>query len=252
MITMARLRGHWQRDWIRAPGRDDATTRVHWLQSALHFADIRIPLHRPGLDDARCLADLAPADMAVLVEAEGFAGHITLHEDTCTWHRAVNWQGFPCPADVGKLWVDPAGKLIEDGVHADYREQWARVTGPPFGALRASGSGIAGFLLLNTKTFLLVAAPVDVPARPELCDGLRSGRARTADAAPVFESVCIMGQRDGDCGTATLSTQPFCEGRTVLSLGMDAATLTLPGFDGSLCRVELSLVPLQPDPKNGT
>ena len=250
MIDLGRVQGHWQRDWIRAPGLEDGTTRVHWLQAGALFADIRVPLHRPLPGPARCLAEMPPAALADLLSAEGFAGTISLQGDVCTWHRRVNWRGFPCPVDAGRLWFDADGALIEDGVHADYREQWQRrATGALVARQLHGAGGMEGVLVTGPALFLLVLGSPEAPARPDLAASLRAGLTSAADAAPAFDSVCIMGRLDAGRGVATLSTQPFCEGRAVLAMGQDAATLTLPGFDGSPRRHDLTLlspVPAEP------
>ncbi len=243
MISLCRVQGHWQRDWIRAPGLEDATTRVHWLQAGTLFADIRVPLERPAAGNARCLAEMSPAALADLLSAEGFAGTISLQDDVCTWHRMVNWRGFPCPVDAGRLWVDAAGALIEDGVHAEYREQWQRRASGALVARQLHGAGgMEGVLLTGPALFLLVLGSPETPARPDLAASLRAGLAGAEDAAPAFDAVCVMGRIEAGRGVATLSTQPFCEGRAVLVLGRDSATLTLPGFDGSPRRHDLTLL----------
>ena len=89
MISEATLQGHWQRNWLRAPGFEDSTTRVHWVQAGQWCADIRVQLVRPSLATG-ALAAMAPAELAVLISAEGFAGRTTLEGDICTWHRDWN------------------------------------------------------------------------------------------------------------------------------------------------------------------
>ena len=242
MIGLDSVQGHWRRDWIRAPDLEDSTTRVHWLQAGALFADIRVPLDRPPPGRARCLAELPAAALADLLSAEGFAGHISLQGDVCTWHRMVNWRGFPCPVDAGRLWFDAAGALIEDGVHADYREQWWHQPSGTLDARLVQAEGATGVLVTGPALFLLVLGAADTPARPDLAIALRAGQATAADAAPAFDAVCLMGRIEAGRGVATLSTQPFCEGHEVLALGQDNATLTLPGFDGSTRRRDLDLL----------
>jgi len=95
MITGGDLQGHWRRDWIKAPGFEDNTTRVHWMQAGEIFVDLRVPLERPDLAGATALADLGPSTLLALTKAEGFAGRIEVVDSNCTWHRAINWHGVP-------------------------------------------------------------------------------------------------------------------------------------------------------------
>ena len=44
MIDSSDVQAHWRRLWIRAPGFEDADTRVHWMQCGALYADIRVPL----------------------------------------------------------------------------------------------------------------------------------------------------------------------------------------------------------------
>lgn len=247
MIAGADLQGHWRRNWLRAPGVEDRTTRVHWLQAGPWCADIRVPADRPGVTAARALCDMAPADLAVMLGAEGFAGRITLDGDICTWHRDWNWRGFPCPVDAGRLWFDAAGRLIEDGVHAEYREEWERAPAVSLAAEAVEGPGAEGLLIGNADAFLLALGRRGAPARPDLAAALRDGTAMSGDAAPAFASVYILGHwRDGT-GIADLSTQPFCEGRPVLSRQPGTARLALPDFHGREVAQTLRLQPLPAD-----
>ncbi len=245
-MKQADLQGHWRRNWLRAPGFVDDTTRVHWVQAGRWCADIRVPLIRPDLQGA-ALADLSRPDLATLLAAEGFVGHTTLDADVCTWTRTWNWRGFPCAVDAGKLWFDAAGLLIEDGVHADYREEWAQVPGDPWLAFDLEADAGTGRLLTDNQTFVLGLGACDAAAWPTLAQALHSGEARPADAAEAFRSVYVMGHWDGPQGIADLSTQPFCEGQPVLTRGHDSATLTLPDFHGALVQHRLRLSPLSTD-----
>jgi hypothetical protein len=243
VITEADLQGHWRRNWLRAPGVEDTTTRVHWVQAGPWCADIRVPLLRPALD-AAALSAMAPGDLAVLLSAQGFAGRTTLAGDTCTWHRDWNWHGFPCPVDAGTLWFDPAGRLIEDGVHADYREEWQAVPGGAWAAMSAEAAGISGLLIASDTQFLLGLGQREAPAFPALAAALREGTATAAEAEAAFASVYVMGHWQGSAGIADLSTQPFCEGQAVLRRDGATARLTLPDFHGRMQEQILRLTPL--------
>lgn len=243
MISEADLQGHWRRNWLRAPGLEDTTTRVHWVQAGPWCVDIRVPLLRPALD-ADCLSQMAPVDLAVFLSSEGFAGSIALSGGICTWHRDWNWRGFPCPVDAGALWFDPADKLIEDGVYADYREEWEAVPGDAWRAMSAVAAEGEGLLIANDTQFLLGLGQRDATALPGLAAALREGTATAAEAEAAFASIYIMGHWQGTAGIADLSTQPFCEGREVLRRDHATARLTLPDFHGRMQEQILRLTPL--------
>lgn len=245
-MTEADLQGHWRRNGLRAPGFEDSTTRVHWVQAGPWCADIRVPLVRPALSVPALSAQTGP-DLALLLAAEGFAGRTSLAGDVCTWARQWNWRGFPCAIDAGALRFDGSGHLIEDGIHADYREEWHRVPGPDWAAWAVSTNSADGMLLSNGDVFVLGLGQQDAPAWPNLAQALRDGDAAPADAASAFASVYVMGRWDGAQGVADLSTQPYCEGQAVLTRSAVSADLTLPDFHGALVTRTLHLTPLSAD-----
>jgi len=177
MITASDLRGHWRRDWIKTPDRFDDTTRVHWLQGDGIYADIRVPLHRPQMDDATCLADLPSPVLADLMQAEGFAGDITVVDGVCTWARHINLHGLPAPVDAGAMWFQDDGALIEDGVHTTYRERWHGVATPPLNALSVEVDGLRIITVWNAHVLLVASGPLRHAADPHLiCNALLSER----------------------------------------------------------------------------
>lgn len=186
---------------------------------------------------------MAPADLAVLLSAEGFAGRVALEDDLCTWHRDWNWRGFPCSVDAGTLWFDDAGRLIEDGVHADYCEEWQRVPGHPGTVEAVTSDGADGLLFSHDAGFLLAFGQRGAPSWPALAESLRNGSATAKDAGPAFDSVYVLGHWAEELGIADLSTQPFCEGRVVLSRQSDSAQLVLPDFHGREVTQTLRLIP---------
>jgi hypothetical protein len=244
VISADDIQGHWRRNWLRAPGFEDTTTRVHWVQAGRWCADIRVPLIRPDVAKAGALAALSGPDLAMLLSAEGFAGHTTLAGDVCTWHRSWNWRGFPCPVDAGTLWFDDHGHLIEDGVHADYREEWQYVPAPAWRAWEVQADDADGMLISNERAFVLALGQRGSSASPQLAQALRDGTARADEAAHAFGSVYVMGRWQGGQGIAELSTQPFCEGDAVLTLDQTRAELTLPDFHGALHIRALRLSPV--------
>lgn len=214
MITTADLQGHWRRDWIRAPDFEDTTTRVHWLQAGALFADLRVPADLPALQGG-CLADLDAATLQSLLRVEGFAGEITVTDSQCIWHRAINWQGAFARPDVGAMWF--AGDvLIEDGVHADYREAWLAQSTAPMRGHRIAWGDMTGVLVESDDRFLLGigSAPMDRSVRE------------------TFASFYALGTWDGAAGIAELATDPFAMGKPVLDRANDSFVWHAPLFTG--------------------
>lgn len=230
MITVDDLQGHWRRDWIKAQGFEDHTTRVHWMQAGTLFADIRVPLDRPALDGATCLADLPPNMIKQLLQAEGFAGTISVDQDRCTWRREITWHGVPEMDDIGRMSFDGEA-LIEDGVLATYREQWRRAPDQTLRGFRVQGGGMAGILIETDSTFLFAIGP-----SPQT----HSGPASRDQLRTHFASVYALGSWSGDEGIAKLCTNPFCEGRTVLTRGASTVWHAT-DFDGDQVTYTLTL-----------
>lgn len=231
MIAQSDLQGHWRRNWLRTKGLEDTTTRVHWVQAGQWYADIRVPLVRPLLS-VTSLSAMVPGELALLLSCEAFAGRTTLAGDICTWHRDWNWRGVPCAVDAGRLRFDAAGRLMENGVYADYSEEWQAVPGGAWTALAVETSTADGLLITNDTHFLLSYGQRDAPAWPELAAKLRAGTAQTIEAEAAFASFYVMGLWQGAAGIAELSTQPFCEGQAVLHRDQGGARLTVPDFHG--------------------
>ncbi|MBE9180277.1 hypothetical protein IQ268_17080 [Oculatella sp. LEGE 06141] len=119
------LTGVWRRLSIETDGSKDTTTQVIWLQTHQCFGDIRIPADRPT-NDRSSLADLTAFDAIALSDQQGFAGMTELQESTCQWHRFIDYQPVTGQRDIGTLaWEGDL--LIEEGVDADYREEWQRI-----------------------------------------------------------------------------------------------------------------------------
>ena len=228
MIAERDLQGHWRRDWLRAEGHCDATTRVHWLQAGARYADIRIPADRPALAGT-ALADQTAAVLRALMRAEAFAGMTAVSGGVCTWHRAVNWHGRPDGADAGRLSFE-GGALIERGVHAAYAERWLREDGG-FDACEVAVAGFTGVFVTNDAWFLLVTGRAGAPPSGALIQELDEGRVPD-DLSAHFAPPCLFGLWRGSEGVVSLSTNPFHEGAALLRRGGDGVTLRAVDFDG--------------------
>lgn len=237
MITADDLQGHWQRDWIKAPGLEDHTTRVHWLQAGVLYADIRVPLERPALS-GRCLADAPAPALLALMAAEAFAGSISVQDSVCTWAREVNWHGTPDGIDAGRMHFE-GGALIETGVHADYAERWMH-RGAGFMAEAVEGGGFRGILVRHASRFLLVMGRPGAPSSAPLVQGLREGTASRDGCAEHFAPCCAFGHWQGSAGIADLALNPFAEGQEVLQKTGTGLSVHWPAFDGTIRPYALS------------
>lgn len=240
MISQHDLQGHWQRDWITAPGFEDRTTRVHWLQAGPLFADLRVPLERPDIAGLSCLADLDAPALRLLMSAEGFAGQITVRDGNCTWHRWINWHGVPERADIGLMSFDDTGGLIEDGVLAAYRELWQAVPHLPLRGTKFRCGPKRGVLIENDSLFLLGIGPDPRGTTQALITALDSSVADQEALHRHFSSTYMLGRWEGRHGIAELSTNPFIEGQVALER-RDGLLWHSIGFDGERRQHSLTL-----------
>ncbi|PZX13467.1 hypothetical protein LX81_03252 [Palleronia aestuarii] len=217
MNLRARLDGLWDRERIVAGGCLDTSTRVLWMQAPGGFVDLRLPPGRPDIAGCEALCDLGRDDLAHLLSAEGFAGEIAVAGDVCTWHRAINWQGFPVGPDEGRIAFDAEGRLIETGIHADYVEDWRGLPGPvPFHGVWASGDWRLHLAWAGTL-FLLGIGRADQPRASVLRAALvAGGRTDEVALAAQFRALYAMGNFGAEGGRVEQATDPFLEGRVLL------------------------------------
>ena len=232
-MTINDLEGLWRRDWLQADNFTDDSTRVFWAQAGNLFIDIRIPLHRPCVSNYRSLAELDADALLHLTQAEGFSGHISLVDNTCTWHRDINWHGQSDQIDAGILSFNESDDvLMEDGIYAKYQEQWQRQAKHEFEVFKLYQSGIKGLLLVSDSLFILGAGNVSAPSTASLKAALRNGEV-PGSAQLLFSSQYCFGHWDGDNGVAELSTNPFCENKRVLFRDQKDIKWVQHCFDGS-------------------
>ena len=232
MTKLGDVQGHWVRDWIKAPGFEDHTTRVHWMQAGLDFADIRVPLDRPELGAARCLAELDASALLALAQAEGFAGHVALDGANCTWHREINWHGTPEAPDIGAISFDTQGRMIEAGVLAEYTELWEQHAKAATAALRFGDGAYSGLLVTSGDVGVLGIGRKAKPASKPILDALEAGDV-PEDAQLLFDGIHALCTINADAVIATLATTPFVEGTVILTLDDTAVTWHQTGFDGA-------------------
>lgn len=210
------------------------------MQAGGLYADVRIPMDRPELDDARCLADLPPDALAILGEAEGFAGSTRVQDSVFVWDRHLNWHGLTEEADAGRLSFDSGGDLLEDGVDADYAELWTRrAEAPAMADVLFSETGQTAYLLTVGTRFVFGIGTPDAPPSAEVLGGLERGRVDSVALSALFDRVHMLGTWRGPLGVADLATNPFLEGTVCLSRAEDTLRYSHIDFTGQ--QIDISL-----------
>lgn len=242
MVSVATLRGLWQRSLIAWPdGRRDTTTAVKWLQGPSLYADLRQPADRPDFNGIGCLDEIDHARLSWLARQEGFAGELTFDGTCFEWSRAMDFQPKSPYSDCGFLAFE-GDVLVETGRDLPYIEHWHR--GPdatsPSSAVRLAetGSGRIGFLVRSGEMFmfarnraqplpeadsleaLVEAAPTMTQARDyldcELSFGIigADGWIITASSLPYREGMGLA-PVTGHCGALLLTADVAHDGKTI-------------------------------------
>ncbi|MEC9433524.1 MAG: hypothetical protein VYD87_11520 [Pseudomonadota bacterium] len=239
------VQGLWRRRWLRAGGREDATTEVWWLQAGPLHVDLRLPADLPrraaARDGVRALADLPAPDLRRLARAEGFAGVTTVERGVCTWTRRVNWRGPLDGPDVGALFFE-GDALIERGVFADYAELWEREgpgARPPLRAVQLRrADGQAAVLAQAGEMFMLGrGAPAALAANAPLADRLDRALAQRHRGAlrRLFDQEFCIGRVTPAGGIVARSTNPLRVGARAFDADVfeaETVRITAQDFEG--------------------
>ncbi len=226
------IQGHWSRTWIKAPGFEDHTTRVDWMQSGTFYADVRIPLERPNIGARSSLSELSANELLLLSRAEGFAGTVSLEGNHCTWHRDINWHGQPDGLDIGAISFDDEGRMIEEGVESDYTELWETPGNKQTNTLVFGDNMQTGYLVTVGEAFVFGIGRAGAPSTEPVLAYLKKGQV-PADAAKLFENAHAFGAWDGSHAIAHRATNPFYENRPIASKSAGSVTWHAIRFDGS-------------------
>jgi hypothetical protein len=105
--------GLWRRRLLHDAQGVDTSTRVYWLQTGSLYADIRMPAERDAVNGVAL--------------QQGFAGALEVEGNVLTWRRWLDFQPPTGVADVGRMRFTRLDEMVEEGVHADYREVWERI-----------------------------------------------------------------------------------------------------------------------------
>lgn len=226
------IQGHWSRTWIKAPGFEDHTTRVDWMQSGEIYADVRVPLERPNIASKAALSELSADELLLLARAEGFAGSVSLEGKKCTWHRDINWHGQPEGNDIGAISFDAEGRMIEAGVEADYTELWETAGTNQTDAMTFGDDAITGYLVTVGEAFVLGIGQRGAPATGPIIQALQAGEV-PPDVGELFANAHAFGVWEGTQAIAQRATNPFYEGHIILSKNADSVTWHSISFNGT-------------------
>ena len=208
--------GLWRRRLLQDAQGTDTRTQVYWLQSGSLYADIRIPADRD-------------AGNGVALQ-QGFAGALEVEGSTLTWRRWLDYQPPAAVADVGRMHFTRLDQMIEDGVHADYREVWERIG--PASLDRAAfalqveyaDGGMprrrAGVLVLVGEYFMFALDRLaSLPAGGSLAELMQRDDLSDAQRDELFACEISLGRRRGARPwEITYSTRPGHEGRSLLDI----------------------------------
>ena len=202
--------GVWQRKLLRAPGLEDTTTRVYWLQTRHWHGDIRVPAGRPAFAGHTSLARLGTDQLLALARQQGFGGVTHVDGDLCRWLRQQDFQPPSGDNDIGRMEFETSERVFEHGVERKYFEIWERLPDSVGSEFVRIGDDS---MLLGTGDYFihLRPRPLELPIAPSL-----SALAADAEAlrALVDFEISFGTRRGADPAgwTIDLSTLPWREG----------------------------------------
>lgn len=224
---LTELRGVVRRSlFVGADGRRDTTTDVAWLQGLSLYVDLRRPADLPDVA-AGCRDELTDDVVAALARQEAFAGRCTQLDGVTRWAREIDLHP-PAGPDAGRLtWArapDGSVAVVEDGVHAAYRELWHPGPAPagPVWGLRLRGVApegaagpertVPGLLLRVGGRFgfardRAVPLPADLSPSTRLTDLVAA--AAPAAAQALVDCEISIGVIDGTRWRVEASTLPY-------------------------------------------
>ena len=250
------LAGLWRREAIEFPdGTADRATRVLWGQTRTLYVDLRIPADRPSGRGRQSFEDFTDAELLRLADQKGFAGHILMNGDLCTWVRYIDYRPATGRPDSGRLRLE-GETLYEEGdptsVSASaYRETFRRERRADRRsvALRrilevtegktAAASGDAVLLLIDNRFMFARGRAVELPMAETLRDLVLAAGADRAMIHAYLDCEISFGATDGGAGgMVEASTLPFREGRHLLprsriEIADQPAMLTMTGDHGT-------------------
>jgi hypothetical protein len=250
------LTGLWRREAIVFPdGAADRTTRVLWGQTRSLYVDLRIPADRPSARGRRSFEDFTDAELLALAEQKGFAGHIVMDGDRCTWIRYIDYRPSTGRPDSGRIRLE-GETLYEEGdatsaLASAYRETFHRESradrrsialrrvSEGSGDMTAATSADAVLLLIDDRFMFARDRAAKLPMAESLRDLVLAAGADRSRIQAYFDCEVSFGTTDdGESWRIQASTLPFREGcrllpRSRVAVADRAGMLAITGDDGT-------------------
>lgn len=240
------LAGLWRRSEILLPdGTADRTTNVLWGQTHSLFVDLRIPATRPAARGRQSFDDFSLQELRSLADQKGFAGHIVVDGEICSWVRYIDYRPDNGRPDRGRLRID-GETLFEEGdptsvLGSAYQEKYHRECKADRRsvALRKAGptnSDSGGFdhcdavlIVIDDRFLYARSRPMSLPPAETLSE-LVSTAGEDRDLIHRYLNCEVSyGAVDGDTSwQISSSTIPFREGQRLMPRGFSAPS-AMPG-----------------------
>lgn len=223
----------WRRTSITLPSStSDGMATVLWGQTHTLFVDLRIPFDRPEARGRRSFDDFSTDELRRLAAQKGFAGHVELDGDLCSWIRYIDYRPSNGRPDRAVLRID-GDTLHETGeatsvIGSSYAEVYKREGSADGKMIALRGEAADGndrqtapdrVLVVIGERFLYARERAEpLPSAESLADLL-------SDLGDDRERICACldceisyGRTDGSEGwTIASSTLPFREGERLFS-----------------------------------
>jgi hypothetical protein len=227
------LRGLWFREEFFTPnGYRNTTTKVVWLQTQRYYADLRIPIERPGIAGATSFEAFSDAELIQLADVQGFAGVQTAANGVCLWRRDSDFHPPRTTPDEARFEIE-GDRMAELGIHSEYTEIWRRQpdSTDPLAAFRRDDAPYALLLIAGDHFLQYEGRNGTLPAAEKLgeivCADLSAGR-RDLAISRLSVRICYGRISGGEQPwQVSMSSLPWLEGTLLFADGggnLDAAT----------------------------
>lgn len=241
------LTGLWRRSEILFPdGTADRTTNVLWGQTHTLFVDLRIPTTRPSARGRRSFDDFSLHELRNFADQKGFAGHIVVDGEVCSWVRYIDYRPNNGRPDQGRLRID-GETLYETGDSTSvlgsayqetyHRERKADRRSVALCKVSQNVSATDGFdhcnavlIVIDDRFLYARSRRMSLPPAETLSELITAAGEDRNQIYRYLDCEISYGAVDGDTGwQITASTIPFREGQRLMPRGFSAPR-DMPGY----------------------